>query len=52
MSAKRGRNALLTLAGLGLAALVLYFVDASGSVKLEQAVALFAGCCWVLWRTF
>ena len=42
MAGKRGRNALLTLAGLGLAALVLYFVDGSGSVKLEQAVALFA----------
>ncbi len=42
MSGKRGRNALLTLAGLGLAVLALYFVDASGSVKLEQAVALFA----------
>ena len=42
MAGKRGRNALLTLLGLGLAALVLYFVDASGSVKLEQAVALFA----------
>lgn len=39
---KRLRNILLTLLGLGLLALLLYFIDTSGSTKLEQAFALFA----------
>lgn len=39
---KRLRNVLLTLAGLGLVALLLFGIDNSGSIKLEQVVALFA----------
>ena len=39
---KNGRNALLTLAGLGVLALVLYFIDSGDSVKLRQVSALFA----------
>lgn len=38
----RGRNALLTLAGLALVAVVLYLVDGFGGVKLGQVLALFA----------
>ena len=40
--AKRGRNALLTVLGLGVLAVLLWLIDSSGSVKLEQAFALFA----------
>ncbi len=39
---KRLRNSLLTLAGLGLVALLLVLVGLSGSEKLVQAFALFA----------
>src|SRR5690554_424212 len=39
---KRNRNRLLTVAGLALVALLLYFIDQSGSSKLVQAFALFA----------
>ena len=38
----RLRNTLLTLAGLGLLAVVLFFVDANAGTKLRQALALFA----------
>ena len=34
---KRGRNRLLTLLGIGLIALLLYFIDASGSSKIGRA---------------
>ena len=42
MSEKPLRNALLTLAGLGVLALLLYFIDTGSSVKLRQVSALFA----------
>ncbi len=42
MSEKRMRNAVLTLLGLGLVAVVLYLVQASGNAKLAQVMALFA----------
>ena len=41
-TSKGGRNALLTLAGLGVLALVLYLIDSGDSVKLRQVFALFA----------
>lgn len=40
------RNWLLTLAGLGLLAILLYLVDVQGGVKLQQVFALFA-----IWAT-
>lgn len=40
--AKRTRNTLLSLAGLAVVVLVLYLVDGSGGVKLNQVFALFA----------
>lgn len=42
----RGRNALLSLAVLGALAVLLYFVDMQGGVKLQQVFALFA-----IWAT-
>lgn len=39
---KRNRNRILTLLGIGLIALLLYFIDNSGSSKLVQAFALFS----------
>ena len=42
MNEKPLRNALLTLAGLGVLALVLYLIDSGPSVKLRQVSALFA----------
>ncbi len=41
-TANRMRNSLLTLAGLALVAVALFFIDSSGGVKLQQVVALFA----------
>jgi len=38
----RLRDALLTLLGLGVLALVLYFIDAGASTKFKQACTLFA----------
>jgi len=38
----RTRNTLLTLGGLALVAVILFFVDSSGGVKLQQVFALFA----------
>src|SRR5690554_6381845 len=38
----RTRNTLLTLGGLALVAVILFFVQSSGSVKLGQVFALFA----------
>lgn len=39
---KRTRNIILTLVGIGIVAVGLYFVDSYGSTKLTQACALFA----------
>ncbi len=41
-TANRTRNALLTIAGLGLVVLLLFVVDGFGTVKLRQVFALFA----------
>ena len=41
-SSKRLRNTLLTLLGLGLLALALYFIDGGTSTKFKQACTLFA----------
>ena len=41
-STKRLRNTLLTLLGLGLLVLVLYFIDGSATTKFKQACTLFA----------
>ena len=38
----RSRNTLLTLAGLALVAVILFFVDSSGGTKMQQVFALFA----------
>ena len=42
MDEHRMRNFLLTVAGLGLLVVVLYFVDQGASTKLRQVAALFA----------
>ena len=41
-STKRLRNTLLTLLGLGLLVLALYFIDGSATTKFKQACTLFA----------
>src|SRR5690606_24376645 len=40
--AHRTRNALLTLAGLAVVAGILFLVQSSGGVKMQQVFALFA----------